>query len=276
MKASLMEPLAAGRQRMDVPRAEAAEDAWKPLLRVGGGAALLSVAIIALAVIVFLAWPPPTRVEDWFALFQRNGFLGLLDLDLLLVTATVVMVPLYLALYVALRGISHSFMAIALALNLVGAALIVAVNPGAAMLTLSSHYAAATSDAQRSMFLGAGQALLANWSGTAFDVGYLLGAVGALITAAVMLRSAIFSKRIAYTGLAMGALTLVPASAGTVGLLLSLVSLVPTTLWLILIARRLFQLGSALGTRHTHLTLHAGRGPMDSQTTHMATHHVSV
>jgi hypothetical protein len=50
----------------------------------------------------------------------------------------------------------------------------------------------------------------------------------------------------------MGALTLVPASVGTVGLLLSLVSLVPTTLWLILIARRLFQLGSALGTRNIH------------------------
>jgi hypothetical protein len=59
-----------------------------------------------------------------------------------------------------------------------------------------------------------------------------------------MLRSGIFSKFIAYTGLVMGALMLIPASAGTVGLLLSLVSLAPTVIWLILVARRLFQLAA--------------------------------
>jgi hypothetical protein len=135
-------------------------------------------------------------------------------------------------------------MAIALAFSLLGTALVLAVNPAAAMLTLSDRYAAAPTDAQRAVFLGAGQSLLANWSGTAFDVGYLLGGIGILITAIVMLRSTIFSKFIAYTGLVMGALMLVPASAGTVGLLLSLISLAPTVIWLILIARKLFQLGA--------------------------------
>jgi hypothetical protein len=205
---------------------------------------LLSVACIIAAIAVFLAWPPPTSIESWFALFQRNAFLGLLDLDLLLVTSYVVLIPLYLALYVALRGASQSYMAIALAFNMVGAALILGVNPGAAMLTLSDRYAAATTDAQRETILAAGQALLTNWSGTAFDVGYLLGGIAILITAAVMLRSRIFGKAIAYTGLVMGALMLVPASAGTVGLLLSLVSLAPTVIWLILVARRLFQLAA--------------------------------
>jgi hypothetical protein len=228
------------------PRPEAAveqvESAWRPLYRVGGGAALVSVACIVAAIAVFLAWPPPTTIESWFALFQRNAFLGLLDLDLLLVTSYVVMIPLYLALYVALRRVSQSFMAIALAFNLVGAALILGVNPGVAMLTLSDRYAAATTDAQHATALAAGQALMANWSGTAFVVGYLLSGVAVLLMAAVMLRSGIFSKFIAYTGLVMGALMLVPASAGTVGLMLSLISLAPTVVWLILVARRLFQL----------------------------------
>jgi hypothetical protein len=75
-------------------------------------------------------------------------------------------------------------------------------------------------------------------------VGYLLGGIAMLITAVVMLRSKSFSKFIAYTGLVMGALMLVPASAGTVGLLLSLISLAPTVIWLLLIARRLFQLAA--------------------------------
>ena len=263
MTTSVIESQPARPQRLDVSPAEPADSAWTPLYRVGGVAALLSVAIIPLAVIVFLAWPPPTTIESWFALFQRNGFLGLLDLDLLLVTSYVVLIPLYLALYVALRRVSQSFMAIALAFNLLGAALILAVNPGAAMLTLSDRYAAATTDAQRATFLAAGQALLANWSGTAFDLGYLLGGIGILITAIVMLRSRVFGVFIAYTGLVMGALMLVPASAGTVGLLLSLVSLVPTVIWLLLVARRLFQLAARpqeFGTQQRPITAGTSSG----------------
>jgi hypothetical protein len=245
MNQSVIDSQLASSQPMSVLAADRADSVWKPLYRVGGGVALLAVVCIVAAIAVFLAWPPPTTVESWFALFQRNAWLGLLDLDLLLVTSYVMLIPLYLALYVALRRVSQSFMAIALALNMVGAALILAVNPGAAMLTLSDRYAAATTDAQRTAILAAGQALMTNWSGSAFVVGYLLGGIGMLITAAVMLRSKIFSKFIAYTGLVMGALMLIPASAGAVGLLLSLVSLAPTVIWLILIARRFFQLAAS-------------------------------
>jgi uncharacterized protein DUF4386 len=244
MTTSVIESQPARPQPLDASPAEPADSAWTPLYRVGGLAALLAVAIMPLAVFAFLAWPPPTTIESWFALFQRNGFLGLLDLDLLLVTSYVVMTPLYLALYIALRRVSQSFMAIALAFNLLGTALILAANPAAAMLTLSDRYAAATTDAQRTVFLGAGQALLTNWSGTAFDLGYLFGGIGILIIAIVMLRSTIFGKFTAYTGLVLGAVMLVPASAGTVGLVLSLVSLVPTAIWLILVARRLLQLAA--------------------------------
>jgi uncharacterized protein DUF4386 len=244
MTTSVIESQPARPQPLDASPVEPTDSAWTPLYRVGGLAALLAVAIMPLAVFVFLAWPPPTTIESWFALFQRNGFLGLLDLDLLLVTSYVVMIPLYLALYIALRRVSQSFMAIALAFNLLGTALILAANPAAAMLTLSDRYAAATTDAQRTVFLGAGQALLTNWSGTAFDLGYLFGGIGILIIAIVMLRSTIFGKFTAYTGLVLGAVMLVPASAGTVGLVLSLVSLVPTAIWLILVARRLLQLAA--------------------------------
>ena len=44
----------------------------------------------------------------------------------------------------------------------------------------------------------------------------------------------------------MGVLMLVPPTVGTIGLLLSLISLVPTLIWLIPIARKLFQLGSGV------------------------------
>ena len=244
MNPSVIESRSAGLSPENISTTERASSTWKSLYRVGGMAALLAVACIVAAIAVFLAWPAPSTIESWFALFQRNALLGLLDLDLLLVTSYVLMIPLYLALYVALRRVSQSFMAITLAFNMLGAALILGVNPGAAMLTLSDRYAAATTDAQRATILAAGQALITNWSGSAFVVGYLLGGIATLLTAAIMLRSRIFSKFIAYTGLVMGVLMLIPASAGTVGLLLSLVSLAPTVIWLILIARRLFQLAA--------------------------------
>src|SRR6476646_3684884 len=115
MNPSAIDSPPASPQPKNLSAAVRTSSAWKPLYRIGGGAALLAVACIVAAIAVFLAWPPPTTMESWFALFQRNAFLGLLDLDLLLVTSYVVMIPLYLALYVALRRVSQSFMTIALA-----------------------------------------------------------------------------------------------------------------------------------------------------------------
>lgn len=231
-------------RRADVsyaPATASSDIAWRPLYVVAGSTAILAVLLAAQAVFVFLVWPPPTTVAGWFALLQQNGFLGLLELDLLLVASYILLIPVYIALFVALRHVSQSLMAIALALNLVGAALILAANPAVAMLNLSHTYATATTDVQRVTTLAAGQALMANWTGTPFVLGYLLGAFALLITGTVMLQSKDFSKLAAYLALAAGALMLVPASVGTVGLVISLVSLVPLVVFLVLVARKLFQ-----------------------------------
>jgi hypothetical protein len=215
---------------------------WKPLYRVGGVAALIIVGIMVAQIIVFIASPPPSAVIGYFTLFHTNALLGLLSLDLLYVVDNALVILLYLALYAALRRVSPSFMAIALALGLVGLAAYFASNTALEMLTLSNQYAAATTDAQRSQFVAAGQAMLAIYQGTAFDVYYLLGAAATLIISGVMLRSTIFGKVTAYAGIAAGALMLIPSTAGTLGLYFAFGSLVPTALWLILMARRLFHL----------------------------------
>lgn len=93
------------------------------------------------------------------------------------------------------------------------------------------------------MFLAAGQATLTTWTGTAFDVSYVLGGVALLIISVVMLRSTIFNRETAFVGLALGVTMLVPPTVGTIGLVISLISLLPLIIWLILIARRLFWLG---------------------------------
>jgi hypothetical protein len=182
-----------------------------------------------------------------FAQFQSNKLLGLLDLDLLLILGTAFSTLILLALYAALRRTSPSLMTIALTFGLGGIALFFAVNPTFSMLYLSDQYATATTDGQRAMFLTAGETLLANYNGTAFALFFVLGGVADLIIAAVMLRSGIFSKTTASVGILLGAMLLIPPlpSVGIIGPALSYIVIVPSALWDILIALRLFQIAQS-------------------------------
>jgi hypothetical protein len=230
-------------RRAEESKVETEDSAWKGLYRIGGTAALIMAAFIPIQIVIFVVWPPPSTVIGLFTLFQNNRLLGLLDMDLLLIADQVLVALVLLALYIALRRTSQSFMAIALTAGLLGIAAYFASTAAFEMLSLSDQYAAATTDAERSMFLAAGQTMLAIYQGTAFDVGYVLEGVALLIIAVVMLRSTLFSKRTAYVGILMGVMSLVPPTAGTIGLLFSLGSLAPLEIWNILAARRLYQLG---------------------------------
>jgi len=220
---------------------------WNGLHRVGAVAALLMFVLTLIQSFIFITNPPPSTVIDYFTLFQKRPLLGLLDLDFLLIVINILLILIYLALYVALVRISKSYMTIALAIGLVGTILFFASREATfGMLLLSNQYAAASTDTERTILLAAGQTLLTIYNGTAFDLSYIFGGVVILIFSVVMLRSNIFSKATAYLGIVMGILMLVPPTVGTIGLHLSLISLIPTLIWLIPIARRLFQLGSGV------------------------------
>jgi hypothetical protein len=228
---------------MSESRIETTDPRWGWLYKLGGAAALIMVVMIPIQIVVFIASPPPSTVADYFTLFQSNRLLGLLDLDLLLIVDNVLAIALYLALYIALRRASESFMAIATVLGLISIVLYIASREATfTMLSLSNQYAAATTDDQRAMFLAAGQAMLAIYNGAAFHVSYVLGAAALLIISVVMLRSDVFSKATAYLGIVANVLAFglyVPS----IGIFISIFSVVLLWIWNILLARRLFQLG---------------------------------
>jgi hypothetical protein len=239
---------AVARQEVETPPARVLADteaSWRPLYRLGGIAALFALALIPLSAAIYFLWPPPSTVAGHLTLLHERPLLGLLSLDLPMLLSTVALLPIYLALYAALRHANPSFMALALVLGLVNLTTYVTTNPAFGLLTLSEPYATATTDAQRQTILGAGQAIYAISVGTAFDVGYVLAGVAALVIGIVMLRGggAIFGRATAYAGLTMGAFSLVPATAGTVGLVSAFVSLLPTMAWLALVGRDLWRLG---------------------------------
>jgi hypothetical protein len=229
-------------QLKQVTDTDTTDSRWNWLYKVASIAALITAVLIMVQMIVFILWPPPSTAIDYFNLFQDNALLGLLALDLLYVIDNVLLIPILLALYVALRKTNESFMIIGAALGFVGIAALFASNTAVNMHFLSGQYAAAATDAQRSLFLAAGEAMLAVYFGTAYHMYMILGSVALVIISIVMLQSKIFSKATAYMGILANALALglyVPK----IGIYILLFSVVFLLVWYILITRRLFQLG---------------------------------
>ena len=85
-------------------------------------AALLLVLIIVVQMFVFISAPPPLEgtAADWFSLFQKNSFIGLLDFELLMSVYTLVAIPLNFALYFALKQTNPPIMALYLPLSIMG------------------------------------------------------------------------------------------------------------------------------------------------------------
>jgi hypothetical protein len=218
------------------------DSAWKTLYKIAGIAALITAVFIPVQIVVFITNPPPSTVIDWFTLFNNNRIIGLLDMDLLLVADSVLAIPIMLGLYFALRNVNKSIMTLALAFGFVALAAYFASNTCFNMASLSRQYAEATNISERAIYLAAGQAMLTNYTGTAFQINYFLGAVVLIAFSGAMLRSNVFSKTTGYLGIIANAIALglyVPK----VGIYISVFSVLFLWVWYLLIAIKFLQIG---------------------------------
>jgi hypothetical protein len=176
---------------------------WKPLYRTGAVAPLIALALYAseFALMIF-GEPFPATVEEWFALAQRSKLLALWYLNSPDMISFALLGVMFLALYVALRRVHPSWMLIAIYFAVLGAAtFIVPRTLHLALLPLSDLHAAATSEAQRAMYLAAGEGLSQVSTATPQTLGFLFMAVAGLITSLVILQSRSFGKAVAYVGI---------------------------------------------------------------------------
>jgi hypothetical protein len=217
------------------------ETRWDNLPRIGGWAAVVMLALIPLQILVYAVSPPPTSVVGWYELFEQNRLLALVDLDLLLLVDYLLAGFVFVALWVVMRRTHPEAAAIMLGLEALAIAAYIASNPAIEMMSLADQYAAAATDVRRGQLVAAGESTLVAWTGTAFVTSYLLSAIATLIASVVMVRSRVFSRATGIIGIIYGVLNLVPSNAGTLGLVLSLGSLIPMVGWLALIARRLIR-----------------------------------
>jgi len=219
-----------------------AEAKWKSLYKITGFAAIAMLIIIPVQIAVFIITPIPDSIENWFSLFHNNWLLGLIHQDMLYILNNIFVAVMYVAFYVALRPKNESLMTVALLLGLLGIAAYLASNKSFEMLNISNLYYAASTEVQKSMLLASGQALLSGWQGTAFLIYYVLNGITLLVISCVMLKSAVFSKTTAVIGLISGVLMMIPSTAGTIGLIFSLASLIPWYVFSILTAKRFLRM----------------------------------
>ena len=221
------------------------------LCRTGGVAAFVLVAysLFTMVQLTVLGGPPATAAEA-FRLLQSNRIVGLLRLDL----PTIVAMPLYyfvfLGIYAALRRTDRANVILSTALAFVGVTLLLATPTALSMMSLSQKYASATTEATRSQFLAAGEAVLATdiWHGTGAIMGGIVLQSGAVLISVVMLRSSVFSRTTAYIGIVMHGLDLARIVFGlflpTSGVILMAIAGPLYPVWFFLVGRRLLRLAT--------------------------------
>ncbi len=242
---------------------ETKETGWKALYIIGGSAALIAVIffrrnwsaeLIAFKGFGIFEVPEtlPGSALQWFELLQKNPYVGLSLLNFYDLINFALVGLILLALYAALRKANQSLMLIALSTGMIGVAVYLASNQAWEMLSLSMQYAAAASDAQRSILLAAGEVLLitnhseAPFQATGIYLGLFCVLTAGMLISIVMLRSRIFSKTTAVCGILANGLALLGFVALAFG---PTISWIPPTLsapfrvvWYILIAIKLFNL----------------------------------
>lgn len=211
------------------------------LLRLGGLAALvIGVAYIVIIGLYSVVGAPPMGGEAWL-----NYLVGKTSVWWAIVGVSVftnfLYVPVALALYAALAKINRPAMLIGVAFVGLFVTLELAVNwvSYASLIMLSGDYAAASTEAQRTVLIAAANypsSVIASPLALVYAVGTL--SFGFLVISWAMLQSA-FGKLTAYLGILTGVLGLVAVAGVSVAVILNALA---ATLWLLLVGYRLFRL----------------------------------
>lgn len=210
---------------------------WNQLFK---SASLLSWAIfllIPVQMVIFAVSPPPKEVIAIYTNIRDNFILGICNLDLLYLFSTISMGYLYLAFFISLRRHSPVMTLVGLFLGTVGIAVYFCSNVTLEMVQLSRDYFASNISVQeQSELVLLGKAVMTRYMGTAFTSYYLLNGIALLLFTIPMISSEYYKKRTGIWGVIASLMMLVPSNFGTVGMVFSILSLIPTSVWLILTA----------------------------------------
>jgi hypothetical protein len=223
---------------------------WKPLYRIGAVAALIFIVYsLATMIFAFGIGGRPETVDEVFNLLETNRLVGLIRLDALTVITIPLYYPLFLSIYMALKKNHPSYTTLAALLAFAGITLFLATPSAFSLIPLSDKYAAATTAAEKTQLLAAGEALLASdmFHATGAMLGGMLLMVAELALSVVMLFSSDFGKATAIVGIFTYGLDITHLIAGAfspkAGEIVMAIAGTLYLVWFILVARDLFRLG---------------------------------
>jgi len=216
------------------------------LFRVGGiSALLLGLGYIATIPLYAVVGIPPDSGAEWlsYGADKTTMWWGILALQ---VFTDFLFVPVALALYLALRAVDKNLTLLAAAFLILFVVLDLAVTwPNyAAFISLSSDYAAATTDAERAALVAAAEYASAVTTSTLEGVySIVVPSIGILLFGIVMLRSS-FGRTAGYVGILTAVLgiasVVVPPIVPALGPTIILASIL-TTVWVLLVGYRLIR-----------------------------------
>ncbi|MBC8548306.1 MAG: hypothetical protein H8D23_01520 [Candidatus Brocadiales bacterium] len=206
-----------------------------PIYRAGIIATTFMVVMIPVQIAIFLLWPHPTNIVDWFALFNNNWIIGLISFDFLYMLSMIASVFLYIALFFALFEMKKALSLFGLIIGLIGLTIYFSSNTSLEMLALSKQYLNAMTEQEKGILIASGQTLNLIWKGTSYAVYYVLNGIALILFFLAMIKNTNFRKSTSYIGLTAGLLMTVPATAGVVGMTMSLLSLIPWSFFSILV-----------------------------------------
>jgi hypothetical protein len=219
------------------------------LYRLGGIVCIILIAYSLITMFIMVGiGTPPKSIEECFTMLKENRLHGLLRLDILTVFTMPLYYLLFYCIYLALKETDRGLAALSTVFVFVGLTLFLATPSVFSYLKLSDMFEVAKTEIEKQLLLAAGQAIFVSdmWNGTGARVGGLLLQLGALMISVVMLKSNVFTKFTAYTGIATHGLDLLHIIAGfffpTVGIVLMAIAGPLYLVWFPLICKQLLKL----------------------------------
>jgi hypothetical protein len=183
----------------------------KKLFQIGGMAPFVTIALYLtqITIIAITGEHYPITPEEWFALFNRSSFLGLIYINALDGFSISILGLLFLGLWTAFKETHPSRATIALYFALIGVAIFVATRGVmvTGTLSLSRQYALAASAEERNQLLAAGAAVMNITRATPETFGFLFLAIAGGLFSLDFFNHERFGNWLGYLGIVALALT---------------------------------------------------------------------
>jgi len=219
----------------------------KSFYRLAGICTVFIVLIFIAEFIVFLLLgPQPSTALDWFNSINHNMLVGMLHLYSLDILAWILFIPFFLALYEDLKSVNPMYSLLAITIAIIGIVLFFSQNITFSMLYLSSQYATADNNAQKSILLSSGTSMISIFNGTGAAISVIFMPLAQLILSIIMLKNSNYYQFTGVLGIIVNACNLLYYIPIVGNIIMAIVAL-PTLLWYSLISLRFYYISAEKG-----------------------------